>query len=189
MKKIILASTSPRRRELLEELGLVFDVVSPSFDEHLNDLKFSYGKIEEIAFYKAKSVVENTCIPALVISADTVVVKDEKILCKPSDKEDAVDMLKLLNGKTHKVVTSIVVMDSETKNFNTESTTSYVTFSNLKEQDILDYVEKFMPLDKAGAYGIQELPDGFISNVDGPYDNIVGLPTKTLIKLLTSINN
>lgn len=189
MKKIILASTSPRRQELLEGIGLIFETMSPDFDENIIGLTFSYAAIEEIALNKARSVFNNTEEPALIISADTVVVVDNDVLGKPSDSKAAFAMLKRLNNNTHKVVTSIALMDTETKMEKIESTTSFVTFNNLSDETLISYIDNFSPLDKAGAYGIQELPDGFIQKVEGEYDNIVGLPTKTLIKMMTSVLN
>ena len=187
MKKIILASTSPRRLEILKTLGINFEAISPDYDENIIGLSFSYEAIESIALNKGKSVLEKTDESALVISADTVVVLGNEVLGKPKDKDDAIKMLKKLNNKTHFVVTSIAIIDKDKNKELLESTTSYVTFNNLSENDILSYVEEFKPLDKAGSYGIQELPERFIQNIKGEFDNIVGLPTKTLIKMLQHI--
>ena len=94
-------------------------------------------------------------------------------------------MLKMLSGKTHFVVTAIAVIDSETLKSKIESTTTYVTFENLTDEQINFYIENFKPFDKAGSYGIQELPDGYIKTVNGELDNVIGLPSKTLLKLMS----
>lgn len=189
MKKIILASTSPRRNELMSSLGLAFDVVSPDYDEKMAGLKFSYEAIESIALNKGKSAKQKVTTSALIISADTVVVLGLDVLGKPKDASDAKKMLSALSDNSHKVVTSIAIIDTETDKTIVQSTTSNVRFNKLSECDIDYYIKKFKPFDKAGSYGIQELPDGFVKEIDGDFDNIVGLPTKTLIKMLADINN
>ncbi|MDD3237936.1 MAG: Maf family protein [Candidatus Gastranaerophilales bacterium] len=189
MKKIILASTSPRRQDLLAGLGLVFECISPSFEENILKENFSYEDIEQTALGKARSVAIETKDSALIISADTVVIENNFVLGKPKDKTEAFKMLNQLSGKTHTVVTAIAVVDTDKKREILESTTSFVTFKNLSNELINYYVEEYSPLDKAGAYGIQELPDGFVEKIEGDFDNIMGLPTKTLIKMLTTINN
>ncbi len=189
MKKIILASTSPRRKELLEGLGLIFEIVSPSFDEKLTGKKFSYEEIENIALNKALSVKETVSGDVLIVSADTVVILEEEVLGKPKDREDAVRMLENLQGKVHDVVTSVVIIDTELDKTLIESATTKVNFNKLTLCDIEKYVDEMNPLDKAGAYGIQDVPEGFIAGFEGEYDNVMGFPTKTLIKMLNLINN
>ena len=188
MRKIILASTSPRRLELLSSIGINFETISPDYDENIIGLKFSYEAIESIALNKGKSILEKTDPSALIISADTVVVMEEEVLGKPKNKDDALRMLKMLNDKTHFVVTSIALIDKESNKQILESTTSHVTFNNLPDKEINDYIENYKPYDKAGSYGIQELPSFFVKNIKGEFDNIMGLPTKTLIKMMKNIN-
>lgn len=184
MKKIILASQSPRRRELLKEVCLDFDSLCPDYDEKIDTDLFSEEIIENIALNKALSLEKAVPANSLILSADTVVVSDGKILGKPKDKEDAFKMLKELSGKTHKVVTSVSIFDVETKTHTTRSTTSYVTFNNLTDEKISNYIEAKNPLDKAGSYGIQELDESFIVNVEGSFSNIVGLPLETVSQML-----
>lgn len=188
MKKIILASGSPRRREILEKMGLEFEIIPSDYEEVFETLEFSYEKIEELAYNKAKSVTEKIVLTIanypLILSADTVVVLDNQILCKPQDEDDAIAMLKSLSGRRHFVVTSICLIDSETSEHKVISTTSYVAFNDLPEELIISYVKKFKPLDKAGSYGIQELPEGFIKNIEGSLENIVGLCPLEVTKLL-----
>ncbi len=181
--KLILASTSPRRRQILSEMGLDFEIVPSNYEEILESFDFTYEKIEMLAYNKAKSsILFNN---SLVLSADTVVVLNNKILGKPKDKTEAFCMLQQLSGEKHSVVTSICVIDSETKDIKILSTTSYVEFEKLSEELINKYIETFNPLDKAGSYGIQELPSGFVKNVEGSYENIVGLCPIAVKKILS----
>lgn len=196
-KKLILASASPRRREILTEMGLEFEIIPSRFEEDLETLDFTYEKIEELAYKKATAVLKNvvgqvcstyssqlTVYSSLILSADTVVVLDNKILGKPKDGKEAIIMLKSLSGKKHSVVTSICVIDAQTSQKKIHSETSYVVFEDLSEEMITNYVETFRPLDKAGSYGIQELPEGFIKEVEGSFENIIGLCSKAVRKLL-----
>jgi len=184
MKKIILASSSPRRRDILEKTGLEFEIIPSDYEENLEDLNFTYEKIENLAYNKAKAVVATLKYSALVIGADTVVVLNDKILGKPKDKGDAIDTLQQLSGRLHSVVTSICVINSESFEQKILSTTSCVEFEHLTNEQIRHYVEKYNPLDKAGSYGIQELPDGFIKNVEGSFENIIGLCSVATLSLV-----
>ena len=189
MKKYILASTSPRRRELLQKTGLVFDIISPDYDENILNKVFSYDLIENIAENKALSARKKINSPAVIISADTVVINNNIVLGKPKDFDDALRMLKSLNGKTHKVVTAVCVLDTETDKRIVKSETSEVTFNDMPIEELKNYIYNFRPYDKAGSYGIQELSENFINNVKGDYENIVGLPVKLLINMLDEIMN
>ena len=184
MKKIILASQSPRRRELLKEICHGVDSLSPDYDEKIDTDVFSEKIIENIALNKALSLAKSVPEDSLILSADTVVVLDGKILGKPEDKDDALRMLKDLSGKTHRVVTSVSIFDVKTQKHTTRSTTSFVTFSDLTEEQIKNYIETKNPLDKAGSYGIQELEEGFVTEVKGSFTNIVGLPLETVKEML-----
>ena len=184
--KIILASSSPRRADILKKIKLQFEIMpSPYIEEHTTTV-FSYEFIENLAYNKAFAVVKLQKEPSLVIGADTVVVLDNEILGKPEGKEEAYNMLKRLSGKTHFVVTSIVVINSSNGEFKKNSTTSYVTFEELTDEQINYYIENFKPFDKAGAYGIQEMPDGYIKSYTGDLENIIGLSSKALNELLSS---
>lgn len=182
--KLILASTSPRRRHILEKMGLDFEIIPSDYEEVLENNIFSYEKIENLAYNKAKSVAISKDFSqcSIILSADTVVVLDNTILGKPQDKQDAVCMLTNLSGKKHSVVTSICAISSNNKKI--LSTTSYVEFEELSEEKIINYVETFNPLDKAGSYGIQELPKGFVKSVEGSFENIIGLCPKAVEELL-----
>ena len=189
MKQVILASTSPRRQELLENLGILFKTVEPVYNENILNKAFDYKLVESVAENKGVSVIKQINFPAIVISADTVVINNNVILGKPKDFDDAFKMLSMLNGKTHKVVTSVCIIDNEIDKKIIKSETSEVTFNKIPENDIKNYIYDFKPYDKAGSYGIQELPETFIKEIKGEYDNIVGLPTKLLINMLSEINN
>ena len=189
MKQVILASTSPRRQELLENLGILFKTVEPVYNENILNKAFDYKLVESVAENKGVSVIKQINFPAIVISADTVVINNNVILGKPKDFDDAFKMLSMLNEKTHKVVTSVCIIDNEIDKKIIKSETSEVTFNKIPENDIKNYIYDFKPYDKAGSYGIQELPESFIKEIKGEYDNIVGLPTKLLINMLSEINN
>ena len=185
MKKIVLASGSPRRKEIFKTLDIDFEVIPSSYEEKLENNVFSYQKIENLAYNKALFVAKTIKEDALVVGADTVVVLNNNILGKPKDKTDAFNMLKSLSGKEHFVVTSICVLETPSLRKKINSTTSYVEFEILSDDMINSYIDKFKPFDKAGAYGIQELPQGFIKNVGGSFENIIGLCPKSLEKILT----
>ena len=123
-----------------------------------------------------------------IISADTMVVLDNKIYGKPKNEEQAVEMLKELSGKTHFVVTAVTVLDSDTKRALSEVVKTYVTFQNLSNELINSYVKLRKPLDKAGAYGIQELPEGFVKSYTGSLKNIIGLCPDALSEMLELFN-
>lgn len=181
MPTLILASNSPRRQELLAELGYQFQVEPSYFEEserglsaHDTALGFARGKAEEV-FSRFPE--------AVVLGADTVVTLDGEILGKPKDQEDAVRMLKLLSGRTHTVLTGVCVLSEEYKE--TAVIATQVTFYALTEEVIAAYIASGLPFDKAGAYGIQ---DGYplVKEIHGSYTNVVGLPTEQVEKMLAA---
>ena len=184
MGKIILGSSSPRRADILEKLKLDFEITPSSYVEPHDQTDFSYAYVEDLAYNKALDVAKKTKEEALVIGADTIVVLDNKILGKPKDKNDAYRMWKEMSGKTHFVVTSIAIINSKNLKSKIKSTTTYVTFEDLSNEQIEYYIENYKPFDKAGAYGIQELPDGYVKSFEGSFDNVIGLPSDTLLDLL-----
>lgn len=179
-KRIILASSSPRRRDILNKMGLEFEIIPSDYEEFLESADFSYEKIEDLAYNKAKAVLNLINDSCLILSADTVVVLEGKILGKPRNEVEAFEMIKSLSGKKHSVVTSICIINSIDASHKILSTTSSVEFEQLTEEQIQDYIKEFKPLDKAGSYGIQELPKGFIKNVEGSFENIIGLCSETV---------
>ena len=192
-KNIILASQSPRRHSLIKKIVSGFDVVTPEFDEKLSSSNYTDDAIKSLSLQKALSVLNThkesgagICLykNCFIISADTMVVLDSKIYGKPKDEADAVKMLKDLSGKTHFVVTAVTVLDSDTKKAITDVVKTYVTFQNLSDELISEYVKNRKPLDKAGAYGIQEMGSEFIKNVDGDLENVIGFPTRKVKEML-----
>jgi septum formation protein len=181
--RLILGSRSPRRQQLLLELGLKFDVVIKEYTETYPDGLNG----EEIARYvargKALSFKNEIKENEIVITADTIVWCNNKVLGKPEDPEDAVRMLKEISGNMHEVITAVCIFSSQKESL--FSVSSRVTFEPLTSEEIFYYVEKFKPFDKAGAYGIQEWI-GIIgcSHIEGSYLNVVGLPLQRLYKEL-----
>ena len=187
MTKIILASNSPRRKKILTDLGLDFEVIPSNYEEKLETDIFSYDLIEDLATQKACDVVRRVGNNEIVLGADTVVVLHNKILGKPKDNDDAFRMLRELSGNTHMVVTSLCGINTKTNRAALLSTTSYVRFKELNDELIHYYVEQFKPLDKAGSYGIQELPDGILDKYEGSFDNIVGLAPEAVLAVLEQL--
>ena len=187
MCKIILASNSPRRKKIMSDLGLEFEVMPSNYDEKLETDTFSYDLIEDLATQKALDVVRRVDKNAIVIGADTVVVLHNKILGKPHTKDAAYKMLRELSGETHSVVTSVCGINTKTNRAALISTTSYVRFNELTDEMINYYINTFSPLDKAGSYGIQELPEGYIEKYEGSFENIVGLDPEAVKKVLNQL--
>lgn len=188
--RLILASASPRRRELLGALGLPFEVIAGSFDESsiLTDALTPGEWVQRLAEAKATEVARGLDGPALVIGADTTVVLDGEYLNKPRDAEDARRMLRQLSGRTHQVYTGISLLSLRNGTIVerlTDHACTDVTFDTLQDEVIASYVTTGEPLDKAGAYGIQGKAVSFIPRINGDYFNVVGLPLFTLCNLLT----
>lgn len=185
--KVILASGSPRRRELMAGLGVNYEVrILPDVDEsYPNTLQG-----EEIPLYIAKEKAD-AYIPMmqpdeLIITADTIVWLDGKVLGKPRDREDALQMLRTMSGRTHEVFTGVCITTTDWQRSFTAQTE--VRFATLSEDEIIYYVDNFKPMDKAGAYGVQEWI-GFIGveNISGSYYNIMGLPVQRLYRELLKV--
>ena len=183
--KLILASNSPRRKELLAGLGVPFEVrVLQDIDEH-------YPKnlpVNEVARYIAKEKADAyrriVTADELIITADTVVIVGDEILGKPMDEADAVRMLRLLSGRTHQVTTGVCLLTAEKERC--FDVTTDVTFKTLTDEEIHYYVNRYRPFDKAGAYGIQEWI-GYIgvTGLNGSYYNVMGLPVQRIYQELT----
>ena len=189
MGKIILGSSSPRRADILKKLKLDFEIIPSSYVEPHDRTDFSYAYVEDLAYNKALCVAKEIHpADSLVIGADTIVVTDNKILGKPQNYNDAKDMLENLSGKTHFVVTATAIINAKNLDFTVKSTTTYVTFNKLTIEQIENYINNYKPFDKAGSYGIQELPDGFVNNVNGELDNVIGLPSKTVLELIEKMH-
>ena len=190
MGKIILGSSSPRRASILKKMKLDFDVIPSEYDEPHTQTVFSYEFVESLAYNKALDVAKKMQakgIDIIVLGADTIVVINDQILGKPKDYNDAFKTLKILSGKTHFVVTAVACVNSKNLEFKIKTDTTYVTFEELDDKNIKYYLDNYKPFDKAGSYGIQELPDGFVKAVDGQIDNVIGLPSKVVKELLTQM--
>ncbi len=185
--KIVLASNSPRRKQIMTDLNLEFEVIPSNYDEKLETDVFSYDLIEDLATQKCLDVVRRVDKNKIIIGADTVVVLHNKILGKPHSKEEAFKMLRELSGQTHSVVTSICGINTHTNRAALLSTTSYVRFQELTDEQIHYYIDTFNPLDKAGSYGIQELPPNFLDKYEGSFENIVGLAPESVLAVLEQL--
>lgn len=187
-RQVILASASPRRKELLSELKLDYIVVPSKVDEE--QLIDEAGNIspasiaELLAAAKAQDVFKSVDVTSVVIGADTIVVLDDDILGKPSDFDDSVAMLQRLSGRTHTVYTGVAVVAAGTMETGSAATT--VTFKTLSLEEIRAYVETGEPMDKAGSYGIQNADISPVAKIDGDYYNVVGLPLARLRDMLIS---
>lgn len=179
-QKLILASTSPRRTELLKSAGIAFSAVSPDADEKLCAGETPVAYAVRTARAKAESIpaVSGT----IVLGADTVVAAEGRILGKPADEAEAKAMLRLLSGKLHEVITGVCLHSAEkTVCFHVATA---VLFRDLSEEEIAAYVATGDPLDKAGAYAIQNGAAGMVRRIDGSYSNVVGLPLCEVIEAL-----
>ncbi len=179
--KLILASGSPRRKELLALLNIPFEVIVSNFDERIDQDKKLEDEIKRLSFGKAKSVFEKN-EDAVVIGADTIVTIDNKVLGKPKDQEDAKRMLTLLSNNVHTVITGVTIMSKDkTETF---ASSSKVYFDQLTDDEIKEYILTKEPMDKAGAYAIQGIGSKFIKKIEGDYYSIVGLPINQIYQKL-----
>ncbi len=182
--RIILASGSPRRKELLEQIGLPFTVIPSQAEENIPEGILPQVAVESLSLLKAADVAKSQPDGTIVIGADTVVVLNGQILTKPKDTEEAKEMLTRLSGRKHSVLTGLTVMRvSDGKSISVAEETD-VYFKNLTDGEIASYCRTGEPLDKAGAYGIQGLGGLLIEKIDGDYYNVVGLPLSRLGRLL-----
>ena len=173
--EIILASASPRRKEILQNTKLKFEIQKSDIEEVILENESPESMVVRLAYEKALDVATNN-EDALVIGADTIVVIDDKILGKPKDKEEAFQMIELLSGKTHYVITGFALINLSLNKKVVDCEISQVTFKKLSKDCIEDYIQTGESLDKAGAYGIQGYGGLLVKNIQGDYFNIVGLP-------------
>ena len=189
MRKIVLASASPRRRELLSQVGITFEVKPASGEERITSTEPS-KVVEELSFQKAMFTAHalekeqaDDLADILIIGADTIVSYEGKILGKPSDPEAAVKMLSMLQGNTHQVYTGVTVLVREEENWkvHTFHECTDVIFYPVTKEEIAEYVNSKDPMDKAGSYGIQGAWGAYVKGLRGDYNNVVGLPVARLI--------
>lgn len=182
--RLILASASPRRAELLRAAGFDFDVVAANVDESIRRDEPPSAYVRRLAADKSAAVVARQDV--LILAADTAVVVDGDILGKPRDDEEAAAMLRRLSGRRHEVLTGISLRQNSHEVGRVETTA--VFFSPLSEDDVTWYVASGEGRDKAGAYAIQGLASRFIRRIEGSYSNVVGLPVATVFELITEIS-
>ena len=181
MKQIILASASPRRRELLAQIGLDFTVLPASGEEKITK-QIPSEVVEELSGQKAEAVAEQ--IPdGIIIGADTVVCQDGEIMGKPKDEADALRMLRQLQGEMHSVFTGVTLIVKENGSVISKQTFSQETrvyLYAMTDEEIQDYIATGEPMDKAGAYGIQGRFAAYVEGIEGDYNNVVGLPVSAV---------
>ena len=189
MNRVILASASPRRKELLTNMGIDFEIIVSDVEEKVTKVKPNEIVIE-LSKLKAEDVAGKAGVEpgTLIIAADTLVFLGDERLGKPKDTEDAVEMLKELSGRSHEVITGVTLIYN--KGNSTEECSFYntteVTFEKLDEDEIREYVSTGEPMDKAGSYAIQGKSAKFVKCINGDYSNVVGLPVPSLYKTLKS---
>lgn len=185
--KIFLASKSPRRRKLLKQLGIKFKSFSVDLHEEILDGEHPAKTVKRLALHK----LETTCKKVksgIVITADTIVVLDKEIIGKPKNEKDAFNILSKLSGKTHSVYTGFAVSNLKNGKRIVEHELTEVTFRKLFPKEIRDYIKTGSPMDKAGAYGIQDdFGAVFVERINGCYYNVVGLPLASLYKSLLKV--
>ena len=197
-KKLILASNSPRRREILARYGYEFEIVKSFYREEKFET-FSYENIKKNSLGKALDVAQRIQHEAIVVGADTMVILDSVcLLNKPRDFSEAFSMLKSLSGKEHNAVTPLSLVNSIALENMTEFTTTNVYFRNLNDDEIIEYIKNKNPLDKAGSYGIQDFiseqevlnppKNSFIEKIEGDYLNVVGFSIKTFENMLKALH-
>ena len=183
MKEIVLASASPRRKEILEITGLNFCVCASDYEEDL-DLSLKPHKLARFLSLKKAEAVANKYKDAIIIAADTFIYYKNRLLGKPHTEKEAKKMLGLLNGKVHSVITGFTIMDTGSGQIVSKSEVTKVYFKKLTDEEISAYVSSGEPLDKAGAYAIQGLGAVFIEKIDGDFFNVMGLPLSALAESL-----
>ncbi len=185
--RIILASSSPRRRELLRNLGLAFDVIQPSADETVSENETPEDFVLRVSVEKAWSVSRSLGEGAVVIGADTIVVVDGEMLGKPEDPEGASSMLRKLSGKEHHVYTAFSIVRPKDEILHSEIVDTSVRVKTLAASEIEGYIKTGEPMDKAGAYGIQGIGSFMVRGIEGSYSNVVGLPVEELLAALKKL--
>ena len=185
-EKLILASNSPRRKEILKNAGYDFIVIPSRYEENISGKFFSKNLLEDCAYNKAKDVYKRVCDKnSVIVSADTVVVIDNIILGKPKDDKEALLMLQKLSSRTHLVASAVCIMNKDI--LIKDSAFSYVAFRKLSDNDIKNYILCKHPFDKAGSYGIQDENFDFAIKIAGELNNIIGFPRKLFEKMYTNI--
>lgn len=186
--QIILASASPRRKELLSKIGINFKIIVSEVDETLEENLSIEEQSKQLAYKKAKVVFEKTAGDRTVIGSDTIVVKDSKIYGKPKSEEEAYEMISELQGNIHNIITSLCVLIQEGESYKEyiDYDVTEVFIKEMNEQEIRRWIKNGNPYDKAGGYAIQESFMVHIEKINGNYETIVGLPVSKLYDILKS---
>lgn len=185
MRKIILASTSPRRKELLEKAGLVFDIEASNYEEDMS-LPLTPG---ELVKFLSRKKAENIALnhnDAIIISGDTIVFSEGSVFGKPHTPSRAKEMLKILSGKEHSVFSGFTVIDTLNNKIFSDAVEAKVKFRNISDDEIDEYIKTGEPLSRAGGYAIQTVKDIFVESMNGDYNSIVGFPIDEIMKTLKS---
>jgi septum formation protein len=184
MQRLILASGSPRRKELLEMANLPFEILASDIQERVPENATPEEIVQSLAYQKAKAIADMES-DAYVLGADTIVVYNGLILGKPKTEQDAFETLKMLSGHTHEVLTGVAILSSRQKMTFYERTK--VTFWELTDEEILNYIASGEPMDKAGSYGIQGRGSLFVKRIEGDYFSVVGLPIARTVRELRKL--
>lgn len=184
MGKIILASKSPRRREMLDLFKTDYEVIVPEIDEVLDKTYDPIVEAMSICFRKATSVVSKAEKGDVIIASDTIVVYGDEVLGKPKSHEEACNTLRKLSGKLHRTISAVAVVEAGTNKKVVDYEVTEVKFKDLTDEDIVKYVNTGEPMDKAGSYGIQGIGQILIESISGSYSNVVGLPIVKLDDIL-----
>ena len=183
-QRFILASSSPRRFKLLQQIGINPEVIHPVVNETEVKTRNAVDSVVSLSKQKANAVADKVD-EGIIIGADTVVTIDDEILGKPSNSEDAQSMLRKLSGNLHKVITAFCLRNASNGQMVTEMEETSVIFRRLTEEEIRSYILKEQPFDKAGSYGIQDSGALFVDRIEGCYNNIVGFPLTRFYKVIT----
>ena len=186
--RLILASASPRRAQVLRDAGIEFEARLAQVEETRRPNEAPEAMVQRLAEEKAVAGAAGVAGAALVIGADTAVVCESAVLGKPASPAEAQSMLHLLAGRTHRVVTGLAVLRLPDRGLRVELETTRVAFAPMTERDIEEYVASCEPLDKAGAYGIQGRGGRFVTRIEGCYFNVVGLPLARLCRLMSELD-
>ena len=190
---IYLASKSPRRTELLQQVGVKHKIIDIVVNEKINSSNSPQENVRALSVLKCQEGVRKVIVEKMrsfpVLAADTIVVLGDKIFGKPESEPDAIAMLLNLSGKTHKVMTAVTIgiINKDQAKFHTINVSSSVEFATLTEVDCIEYCKTNEPFDKAGSYGIQGYGSAFIKKINGSYSNIVGLPIHEVVELLKEL--
>lgn len=182
--RLILASGSPRRRELLTKMGYTFEIIKPDVDEHVKGLARDVVRV--LSQRKAEAAARDVH-SGVIIASDTLVSLDGAALGKPEDEADARRMLHMLSGRTHEVFTGVTIIDTDHDRAQTRVVRTGVQFRNLTDAEIDQYISTGEPMDKAGAYAIQGGAGAFVEAYDGSYENVIGFPVDDIQAMLNGI--